>query len=198
MMTSTLRAGLDRLGARALYSGVAVVALALIAAALFMQHVVGLNPCPLCILQRIAFLLLAIASGLAAWRSPRTVRPVFGVASLIIAVIGAGIAAWHVRLKAMPDVLSCGPGLGAMLENFPLTQVLPRILSGSGDCSDASGSDFRRLAPGLVAGRLSSAGAGHDRGHGATLATAARPEPCFGTACRPPSYTSLQPSQLRN
>ena len=138
MKRSTLRAGFDRLGARALYSGVAVAALALIAAALFMQHVVGLNPCPLCILQRIAFLLLAIASGLAAWRAPRTVRPVFGVAALIFAVIGAGIAAWHVRLKAMPDVLSCGPGLGAMLENFPLTQVLPRIFRGSGDCADAA------------------------------------------------------------
>jgi disulfide bond formation protein DsbB len=136
MMTSTLRAGLDRLGARVLYSGVAVAALTLIAAALFMQHVVGLNPCPLCILQRIAFLLLAIASGLAAWRAPP--RPVFGVAALIFAAIGAGIAAWHVRLRAMPDSLSCGPGLGAMLENFPLTQVLPRILRGSGDCADAA------------------------------------------------------------
>ena len=138
MTTSTLRAGLDRLGARALYSGVSIAALTLIAAALFMQHVVGLNPCPLCILQRIAFLLLAIASGLAAWRAPRTVRPVFGVAALIFAAIGAGIAAWHVRLRAMPDVLSCGPGLGAMLENFPLTQVLPRILRGSGDCADTA------------------------------------------------------------
>lgn len=138
MMTSTLRAGVDRLGARVLYSGVAVTALSLIAAALFMQHVVGLNPCPLCILQRIAFLLLAIASGLAAWCASRTVRPVLGVAALIFALIGAGIAAWHMRLKAMPDALSCGPGLGAMLENFPLTQVLPRIFRGSGDCADAA------------------------------------------------------------
>ena len=138
MKSSTLRVGLDRLGARVLYSGVAVAALTLIAAALFMQHVVGLNPCPLCILQRIAYLVLAIASGLAAWRTPQAVRPVLGVAALIFAVIGAGIAAWHVRLKAMPDVLSCGPGLGAMLENFPLTQVLPRIFRGSGDCADAT------------------------------------------------------------
>jgi disulfide bond formation protein DsbB len=136
-MTSSSRA-LDRVGARRLYVAVAVASLGLIGAALFMQHVVGLNPCPLCILQRIAFLFLAIASGLAAWRSPRSSTRGFAVAAVLFALTGAGIAAWHVRLKSMPEVLSCGPGLGAMLENFPLTQVLPRILRGSGDCADAS------------------------------------------------------------
>jgi protein dithiol:quinone oxidoreductase len=60
------------------------------------------------------------------------------VAALITALVGAGVAAWHVRLKNLPESLSCGPGLGAMLENFPLTQVLPRIFRGSGDCADAS------------------------------------------------------------
>lgn len=142
MTTTNLRAGLDRIGAQRLYLSVAVVALGLIAAALFMQHVVGLNPCPLCILQRIAYLFLALASGLAAWRASRSSTLGFGVAALLFALVGAGIAAWHVRIRSLPELQSCGPGLGAMLENFPLTQVLPRILRGSGDCADAAAALF--------------------------------------------------------
>jgi disulfide bond formation protein DsbB len=138
MSAELIRARLDALGARWIYIAVALAALGLIAAALFMQHVVGLNPCPLCIFQRIAYLLLAIAAGIAAWRAPRQTARAFGVLGILFALIGAGIAAWHVRLFQQPESLACGPGLGAMLENFPLTQVLPRIFQGSGDCSDAS------------------------------------------------------------
>jgi len=133
-----IRARLGAIGARWIYIAVAAVALGLIGAALFMQHVVGLEPCPLCILQRVAYLLLAILAGLAAWRSPRSSARAFGVAGILVALIGAGIAAWHVRLMQVPASLSCGPGLGAMLENFPLTQILPRIFRGSGDCTDPS------------------------------------------------------------
>lgn len=138
MSADYFRARLDAIGPRWIYILVAVAAVGLIGAALFMQHVVGLNPCPLCIFQRIAFLMLAICAALAAWRTPRPSSRGFGVAAVICALIGAGIAAWHVRLKSMPELLSCGPGLGAMLENFPLTQILPRILRGSGDCADAT------------------------------------------------------------
>lgn len=136
MSPETIRRRLDAMGARTLYLAVAVASIGLIAAALFMQHVVGLNPCPLCILQRGAYFLLALTAGLAAWRSPKPSARSLGVAGLIVALSGAGIAAWHVRLKNSPELLSCGPGLGAMLENFPLAQVLPRIFRGSGDCAD--------------------------------------------------------------
>jgi disulfide bond formation protein DsbB len=138
MQSTTVRNFLDSLGARVLYALVALTAIAMILVALFMQHVVGLNPCPLCIFQRIAYLLLAVAAGVAAWRAPRPSARAFGVAGVILALIGAGIAAWHVRLFQSPESLACGPGLGAMLENFPLAQALPRIFQGSGDCADAS------------------------------------------------------------
>ena len=135
-MTTSIRHRLDALGARMIYAAIALAAVGLVAAALFMQHVVGLNPCPLCIIQRVVFLLLALVCGLAAWRSPHLSARRFCIAALLLALIGAGVAAWHVRLKNAPELLSCGPGLGAMLENFPLTQVLPRIFRGSGDCAD--------------------------------------------------------------
>lgn len=139
--TATTKRRAWRFHARALYVGVVLAALVLVGAALFMQHVVGLNPCPLCIFQRIAFLGIAVAAALAAWRAPhragRAALP-FAVAALLFGLVGAGIAAWHVRLLQAPEALACGPGLHIMLENFPLTQVLPRVFAGSGDCTDGS------------------------------------------------------------
>ena len=60
MMSSWVRGRLDAWGARPLYLLIAATSIALIFAALFMQHVVGLNPCPLCIIQRVIFFLLAL------------------------------------------------------------------------------------------------------------------------------------------
>lgn len=138
MSAAAIRARLDALGARWIYLAVAAAALGLIGAALFMQHVVGMNPCPLCIFQRIAYFVLAVLALLAAWRAPRSSARTFGAAAMLIAFVGAGIAAWHVRLIQAPEALSCGPGLHVMLDNFPLTQVLPRVFAGTGDCADAS------------------------------------------------------------
>jgi protein dithiol:quinone oxidoreductase len=137
MSADTISARLDAIGARWIYIAVAAAAIGLVAAALFMQHVIGLNPCPLCVFQRIAYLLLAAVAALAAWRSPQPAARAFGVAAVLLGLAGAAIAAWHVRLQNAPETLSCGPGLGVMLENFPLTQVLPKVFRGSGDCADA-------------------------------------------------------------
>src|SRR4030095_4625218 len=148
MMTISIRHRLEALGARMIYAAIALAAVGLVAAALFMQHVVGLNPCPLCIIQRVVFLLLAVVCALAAWTSPQPPARRFGIVGLLVALIGAGVAAWHGRLKNAPELLSCGPGLGAMLENFPLTQILPRIFRGSGDCADPGAILFGVSLPG--------------------------------------------------
>jgi disulfide bond formation protein DsbB len=133
MAAPEVRSGLN-VSSRFLFIGMAVASIGVVAAALFMQHVVGLNPCPLCILQRVAFLSIAFFSIIgAAW--PRATRG-SAVAALVSSLIGAGVAAWHVRLLDAPQGLSCGPGLATMLENFPLSQALPRIFAGSGDCTD--------------------------------------------------------------
>ena len=112
---------------------------ALVAYALYMQHVEFLDPCPLCILQRVAYLAAALFALLAfiqgatgGWR-----RLWIGAYALA-AGIGAGIAAWHVRLQHLPPdkVPDCGPGLDYMLENLPLWNVLQQVFQGSGECAD--------------------------------------------------------------
>ena len=125
-------------GGRAAYATLAFVSFGLIGVGLLLQHVVGLDPCPLCIFQRMAYLAVALFALLAAWLSPRAASRGFGVLVLAAALTGAGIAGRHVWLQMNPQSMSCGPGLQTMLELFPLTDVLPKVFRGSGDCAEAS------------------------------------------------------------
>ncbi|MGH6612021.1 MAG: disulfide bond formation protein B [Burkholderiaceae bacterium] len=124
--------------ARMLYASIGVISFALIAIALVLQHAVGLAPCPLCIFQRIAYFAVGFLAITAAALTPRSSARVLGVFVLLSTLAGAGIAGRHVWLQMNPQGLSCGPGLATMLENFPLTDVLPKVFRGSGDCSEAS------------------------------------------------------------
>ena len=124
--------------ARAAYATVAFVSFGLIGVGLVLQHAVGLDPCPLCIFQRMAYFALGLFALIAASLSPRPASRWFGVLALASALTGVGIAGRHVWLQMNPQGLSCGPGLAAMLENFPLTDVLPKVFRGSGDCSEAA------------------------------------------------------------
>ena len=125
-------------GARTAYATLAFVSFGLIGVGLLLQHVVGLDPCPLCIFQRIAYFAVALFALLAAWLSPGAASRGFGVLVLASALSGAGIAGRHVWLQMNPQSMSCGPGLQTMLELFPLTDVLPKVFRGSGDCAEAS------------------------------------------------------------
>ena len=81
--------------------------------ALYAQHVMLLDPCPLCILQRFAVIGLGIIFLIAALHNPgKTGRRVYAVLLGIVAAAGIGIAGWHVRLQNMPadQVPGCGPG----------------------------------------------------------------------------------------
>jgi disulfide bond formation protein DsbB len=136
------------LTARSSYAAIAAVAFGLIGFGLVLQHGMGLQPCPLCILQRFAYIAVATFATVAALLTPRPAARAVGALMLLAALTGGGIAGWHVWLQMNPDTLSCGPGLSTMLENFPLSQVLPKIFSGTGECS----------APGWVFLGLSIAG----------------------------------------
>lgn len=107
--------------------------------ALFAQHVLLLDPCPLCVLQRVAVISLGILFLLAALQDPAGIgRIVYTVLLGLAALGGAGIAGWHARLQRLPadEVPACGPGLDYMLDNFPLTDALKMVFSGSGECAE--------------------------------------------------------------
>lgn len=106
--------------------------------ALYLQHVVGLEPCPLCILQRIAVFLAAGVLVLAVLHNPRrTGQRIYAAIGLAAALFGLGVAGRHVWLQHIPadQVPACGPGLNYMLDVFPLQDVVAMVLRGSGECA---------------------------------------------------------------
>lgn len=107
--------------------------------ALYAQYRLLLDPCPLCILQRVAVIGLGLVFLLAALHDPAGWgRRGYAVLLALFAAAGAGVSAWHVRLQNLPadEVPSCGPGLDYMLENFPLSDALRMVFKGSGECAD--------------------------------------------------------------
>lgn len=111
----------------------------LLAAAFYFQHIVGLEPCPLCILQRVAFIVFGIIALVAFWHNPRgRVRRLYGGSLAAAAGLGAAVAARHVYLQNLPaDRLpECGPGLAFILDAFPLLDAFGLILRGSGECAE--------------------------------------------------------------
>lgn len=117
-----------------------VACFALIAFAYYLQFVEYQEPCPLCILQRVAFFGLGAVFLVAALHGPGKVgSAIYSGTLLLVAGAGAAIATRHVWLQHLPKdrVPECGPGLEYMLRKFPLNQALERILSGSGECAEA-------------------------------------------------------------
>ena len=119
-----------------------LISVFLIIYVLYTQYVLGLEPCPLCILQRVAVIALGLSFLLLAVRPPQRKQSKF-LASLLLVMIssaGVGIAARHVWLQNLPPdkVPGCGPGLDFMISNFPLSEALEMVFSGSGECAEIS------------------------------------------------------------
>ena len=117
-----------------------VVCCTLLAFALYLQYVEHQDPCPLCILQRVAFIAMMIVFLVAAVHDPaRRGAIAYSAVLVLIAGVGAAIAGRQVWLQHLPanQVPACGPGLEYMLERFPLAQALQRILAGSGECAES-------------------------------------------------------------
>jgi disulfide bond formation protein DsbB len=121
---------------RRVLAALAAVCIALLAFGLYLQHVVGLNPCPMCIVQRYALMLVALIAGLAACSGKRWGHLGGGVLLLLTAGFGAFVAARQSWLQWYPpEVVTCGRDFYGMIETFPLKRALPMIFKGSGDCT---------------------------------------------------------------
>ena len=103
---------------------------------MYLQHVVGLEPCPMCIVQRYAMTLIGLLALLGlVWRSVLGGR-VLAVLAVLLAAGGAFVAARQTWLQWYPpEVASCGRDFYGMIESFPLQRAIPLIFRGSGDCS---------------------------------------------------------------
>jgi disulfide bond formation protein DsbB len=125
------------IGSRLVYMAMFLGCAGLIGFALYLQHSLGLEPCPMCILQRYAFIVVGVIALAAAIHNPGVVgRRVYSGLLVLMAATGGGIAIRHVYLEHYPPkIYDCGADVGFMLESFPLTQALPMIFRGTGDCT---------------------------------------------------------------
>jgi disulfide bond formation protein DsbB len=115
---------------------VSLICIGMLAFGLYLQHVVGLEPCPMCIVQRYALILVAVVSGLAAFSRSRGVLIAGSGLGLLFAGFGAFVAARQSFLQwDPPEIASCGRDFYGMIETFPLKRAIPMIFKGSGDCT---------------------------------------------------------------
>ena len=113
---------------------VGVIALGLVGFALYLQHMEGQMPCPLCVIQRYLFILLALVCFIFA-ALPRGAAKAGAVLGILTALGGAGVAGWHVWVKAHPSV-SCGiDPLETALNRYPTAELLPFVFKADGLCS---------------------------------------------------------------
>jgi disulfide bond formation protein DsbB len=127
-----------RLSSRLVFLSIFVACAGLAAYAIYyLQGRLGLEPCPMCILQRYAFFAVAIVALIAGIHGPRAgiALKIYGTLVALFALAGAGVAIRHSWLQHNPPPSSsCGAELEFLLENFPLAQALPKIFAGTGDC----------------------------------------------------------------
>ena len=115
---------------------VSAVCVALLAYGLYLQHVVGLEPCPMCIVQRYAMVLVALVAGVTALFRGRIAIVAGSALGFLLAGFGAFVAARQSWLQWYPpEVASCGRDFYGMIETFPLRRAIPMIFKGSGDCT---------------------------------------------------------------
>ncbi|NVK22861.1 MAG: disulfide bond formation protein B [Kangiellaceae bacterium] len=115
----------------------------LIVTALYFQYVDGLDPCPLCIFQRVAVLALGIVLLVNALHNPTIhslANKIYQILGLLAALVGVGIAGRHVYLQSLPEgeAPACGAPLDLMMDVLPFMEVIQSVLTGSGECAKIS------------------------------------------------------------
>ncbi len=135
MIFKTLLDWLDK-SPRAVFLWLAAACVGMLAFGQYLQHSLGIEPCPMCIVQRYAVVLVAVVAGLAGASSRAGMHLAGAVLLLPSAGFGAYVAARQSWLQLYPpEVASCGRDFYGMIETFPLQRAIPMIFKGSGDCS---------------------------------------------------------------
>ena len=115
---------------------ISAACIAMLAFGLYLQHVVGLEPCPMCIVQRYALIAVAVFTGLASARAGTGWRVSWSVLALAFAGFGAFTAARQSWLQWFPpEFATCGRDFYGMIESYSLSRAIPMIFRGSGDCT---------------------------------------------------------------
>jgi len=123
---------------RAGYLAGFLVCAALMGYAFYLQYVEAMEPCPLCMFQRVVVVAMGIVFLIATLHGPgRRGATGYAVAQAVLGAVGVGLALRHLWIQSLPadQVPACGMGIGYMLETLPFFEVVARTLKGSGECA---------------------------------------------------------------
>jgi disulfide bond formation protein DsbB len=123
---------------RWLYLAGALVIAGLFGGALYLQYVLHLEPCPLCMVQRFVFIAMLALFIIATLHNPgRFWAKIYAALIGLFALFGIAVAGRHIWIQNLPkdQVPACGPGLDYMLDNFPMSKILKELMHGSGECA---------------------------------------------------------------
>ena len=121
------------------FLGLVICIASMLFAVFYLERTLFLDPCPLCILDRVVIISLGVLFSLAFLHGPRTIfTKIYGVLCILLASIGVGLASRHIWLQNLPkdQVPECGSDIYFMLDTLPLFEKLKKTLTGSGTCAD--------------------------------------------------------------
>ena len=126
-----------RMTPRIVFAVIFLACASLIALAIYLQEELGLEPCPMCILQRYAFVAIGAVALAAAIHGPRGIAlKTYALLVTLLSIAGGGVAIRHSYLQHFPPkVEACGTDLEFLVNTFPISQALPKIFAGTGSCS---------------------------------------------------------------
>ena len=114
------------------FLGLAICIASMLFAVLYLERTLYLDPCPLCILDRVVIMTLGVLFLIALVHGPRTIfAKIYGVLCIVMSSIGIGLASRHIWLQNLPkdQVPECGPDLYFMLDTLPLFETLKKTLT---------------------------------------------------------------------
>jgi disulfide bond formation protein DsbB len=124
---------------RKFFIAVFTICIGLLVFGLYLEHVLGLEACPLCIFQRIAYTAIIFIALIGAIHNPRNLlQNIYKLLMVISSITGAAIAGRQIWLQHLPPELvpECGPGFDYMFNVFPFGEALKMIFTGSGECAE--------------------------------------------------------------
>lgn len=121
---------------RRFFAFTALLCIGLLSFGMYLQHVVGLEPCPMCIVQRYTLVLVALVAAMGAAWPGRVGQRLVAVLMVLLSGFGIFVAARQSWLQWYPpETATCGRDFYGMIESFPLQRAIPMIFKGSGDCT---------------------------------------------------------------